>query len=49
MLRRELFEDLQEKYRSDQKAGKCLFFEDGQEFIVTGDNFFRMMNGKFCS
>ena len=49
VLRRELFEDLQEKYLSTPKAGKCPFFEDGQEFIVTMDDFFRMMHSKFCA
>ena len=49
VLRRECFEDLQEKYLADPKSGKCPFFEDGQEFIVTMDDFFRMMHGKFCA
>lgn len=49
VLRKELYQDLQEQYLADPKSGKCPFFEEGQEFIVTGDDFFRMLNGKFCA
>ncbi|MEL7622684.1 MAG: TIGR04076 family protein [Clostridiales bacterium] len=48
VLKRELFKDLQEQYLADPQAGKCPFFEDGQEFIIEDDDFFRMMHGKFC-
>lgn len=49
VLRKELYQDLQEQYLADPNSGKCPFFEEGQEFIVEGDDFFRMLNGKFCS
>ena len=49
VLRRECYSDLQEKYLADPKSGPCPFFRDGQEFIVDGDGFFHMMDGKFCS
>jgi uncharacterized repeat protein (TIGR04076 family) len=49
VLRRELFKDLQETYLADSASGKCPFFEDGQEIMVENEDFFRMLNGKFCS
>lgn len=49
VIQRALFPDLQEKYLANPKSGKCPYFEDGQEFIVEGDDFFRMMQGKFCA
>jgi uncharacterized repeat protein (TIGR04076 family) len=49
VLKRELYPDLQEKYLADPKSGKCPYFHEGQEFIVENDDFFRMLNGKFCS
>lgn len=49
VLRRELFQDLADKYLADPNSGKCPYFQDGQEFMVEGDDFFRMMHGKFCS
>jgi uncharacterized repeat protein (TIGR04076 family) len=49
VLRRELYEDLQEKYLADPKSGKCPYFNDGQEFMVENTDFFRMLDGKFCS
>ncbi len=49
VLRRELYQDLQERYLADPGAGKCPYFKEGQEFVVDGEGFFRMMDGKFCS
>ena len=49
VLRREVFKDLQEQYLADPKAGKCNFFEDGQEWIVEKMDFHYMLNGKFCA
>ena len=49
VLRRELFEDLQEKFLANPKSGKCPVFEDGQEFMVENRDFLHMLNGKFCS
>ncbi len=49
VLRREYFQDLADQYLADPQAGKCQLFEDGQEIIVDNENFFPMLNGKFCS
>lgn len=49
VLRRELYEDLQKEYLADPASGKCPYFEDGQEFLVDSEDFFRMMRGKFCA
>jgi len=49
VLKRELYKDLQEQYLADPESGKCPFFEEGQEFMVEHDDFFRMLNGKFCA
>jgi len=49
VLRREVFEDLQEQYLANPKAGKCEFFEDGQEWIVEQMDFHYMLNGTFCA
>ncbi|MCL2221312.1 MAG: TIGR04076 family protein [Oscillospiraceae bacterium] len=48
VLRRECYEDLQEEYLANPKSGKCEFFEDGQEWIIDGKNYFRMLDGTFC-
>ena len=48
VLRRELYEDLQEEYLANPKSGKCPHFREGQEFLIEDDDFFRMMHGKFC-
>ena len=49
VLRRECYKDLQEEYLADPKAGACQFFKDGQEFIVTAENYMQMLNGTFCA
>lgn len=49
VLRKELYEDLQEEYLADPKSGPCPFFEEGQEFMIENDDFFRMMHGTFCA
>lgn len=49
VLRKELYSDLQEKYLANPQSGKCPFFEEGQEFIIDGEEFFRNMHGKFCA
>ncbi|MDR2451335.1 MAG: TIGR04076 family protein [Candidatus Accumulibacter sp.] len=49
VLKRELYQDLQERYLADPESGKCPFFNDGQEFMVESKDFFHMLNGKFCS
>ncbi|MDR0232410.1 MAG: TIGR04076 family protein [Dysgonamonadaceae bacterium] len=50
VLRRELYEDLQAEYLAYPKAGKCDLFEEGQEWIVDEENYWKMLNGQsFCS
>ncbi len=49
VLKKECYKDLQAQYLADPDSGACQFFEEGQEFLVDSDNFFRMLNGKFCS
>ncbi|MDR2391732.1 MAG: TIGR04076 family protein [Planctomycetota bacterium] len=49
VLRREYFSDLVDQYLADPKSGKCPYFQDGQVFIVESQDFFRMLNGQFCS
>ena len=49
VLRRECYQDLQESYLSNPKAGPCNLFRDGQEFIVDSRNFNRMLDGQFCA
>lgn len=48
VLRRELYQDLQEEYLANPRSGKCPAFYDGQEFMVENEDFFHLMNGKFC-
>lgn len=40
VLKKTLFKDLQETYLADPKSGVCPFFEEGQVFEVTSDDFF---------
>ncbi len=49
VLKREYYQEFADKYLADPKVGKCPFFQEGQEFIVDNDSYFRMMNGKFCA
>jgi uncharacterized repeat protein (TIGR04076 family) len=49
VLKLELYNDLQEQYLANPKSGKCPFFYEGQEFMVENEDFFHMLNGKFCS
>lgn len=49
VLRREWYQDLADKYLAYPDTGKCPFFQDGQEFMVTMPDYFRMLNGQFCS
>ncbi len=49
VLRRELFQDLADQYLADPESGKCPYFQDGQEIMVDGEGFFRMLHGGFCS
>ncbi|WP_085536921.1 TIGR04076 family protein [Massilibacteroides vaginae] len=49
VIRREYYQDLADQYLADPTVGKCQLFKEGQEFIVDNENYFCMMNGKFCS
>lgn len=49
VLRKTLHKDLQQAHLADPNAGVCPFFQEGQVFDVSMDDFFRMMHGKFCS
>lgn len=49
VLKKTLFKDLQETYLADPKSGVCPFFEEGQVFEVSADDYFRLLHGKFCA
>lgn len=49
VLKREYYQDLADQYLANPKAGKCDLFYDGQEIIVDGEGFWKMLHGKFCS
>lgn len=49
VLRRELYEDLQEEYLANPKSGKCPYFQEGQEWLVDSKTYFRMLEGGFCA
>lgn len=48
VLRKECYEDLQEEYILNPKAGVCPKFQVGQEFIVDSASYNRGLDGKFC-
>lgn len=49
VIKKECYEDLQEKYLLNPKSGPCELFEVGQEWIIDSLNYFHMMDGKFCA
>lgn len=49
VLRKEYYQDLADRYLADPQVGKCKIFQEGQEFIVDREGFFKMMHGGFCS
>lgn len=49
VLKRECYKDLQNKYLADPDSGPCPYFHEGQEILVDNDNFFHMLDGRFCS
>ena len=53
VLRKECYEDMQEEYLANPQSRPCPMFEVGQEFILERDgdrdDFWHMMDGKFCS
>lgn len=48
VIRKECYEDLQEKYLANPKSGPCHFFKEGQEFIIDSKAYNSMCEGKFC-
>lgn len=48
VLRRELYEDLQQEYLANPKSGRCPYFKEGQEWLVDSKSYFRMLDGGFC-
>lgn len=48
VIKKECYEDLQERYLADSKSGPCPVFEVGQEFILDGHGFNTMNEGEFC-
>ena len=46
------FPELQKQYLADPKSGPCPFFKPGDTFLLKRtqqqDDFYHMMNGKFC-
>ncbi len=53
VLETRVFHELQEKYLADPKSGACPCFKPGDEFLLERnserDDFWHMLNGKFCS
>lgn len=49
VIKCECFADLQEKYLADPRSGPCPMFHEGDEFIVTPDDWAHLMRGRFCS
>ena len=49
VLEAKVFPELQTKYLADPKAGACPIFKAGDTFLVEGDDFWHLMNGKFCA
>ena len=48
VLKRECYEDLQQKYLSNPKSGPCPVFREGQEFIIDSDDYWKMNLLGFC-
>ena len=49
VLKKEYHQELADKYLSDPDIGTCPYFQEGQEIMVDNGNFFRMLDGQFCS
>ncbi len=48
VLRTECYQDLQEQYLADPKAGPCPRFQAGQEFLIDAESYETMNDGNFC-
>lgn len=49
VLKKTWQEDLAEEYLANPTVGPCSIFQEGQEFLVTKENYLTMLDGKFCS
>lgn len=49
VLEAKVFPELQEKYLADPKAGACPLFKAGDTFMIENDDFWHMLNGRFCA
>ena len=49
VIKKECYVNLQEKYLLNPKSGPCEIFSEGQEWIIDSNNFWHMMEGKFCA
>ena len=49
VLRREYFQDLADAELKDPHIGKCDKFYEGQEFIIGIQDYWDMLDKKFCS
>ena len=52
VLETKCFPDLQEEYLANPVSGPCPFFKPGDTFVLRRtpeqDDFYHLMNGKFC-
>ena len=49
VIRREYYQELADRFLVNPGTGKCSLFEEGQEFIVTKENYDRFpYENKFC-
>ena len=49
VLKREYYEDLAGRYLADPHVGKCRLFREGQQFLVTQENYNRFpYENNFC-
>ncbi|MDO4281232.1 MAG: TIGR04076 family protein [Peptococcaceae bacterium] len=49
VLDTKVFLDLQSAYLADPQAGACPVFQTGDTFLLDGDDFWHLMDGKFCA
>lgn len=49
VLETKVFPEYQEKYLADPKSGPCPCFKPGDIFLLEQDDFWHMLDGKFCS
>ena len=53
VIDKKCYQDLQKEYLADPLSGHCPMFQIGDEFILERneekDDFWHMLNGKFCS